>query len=143
MATVLTRRDLGKTTGSAALPKLAGASAVWPFETGWAAKAKWLPAHVLILHAEIYPSVRDSLPDEIKDRGQVRAMWQWARPIRRCRRRVQWRREHCITKNGRAASNQTAWATRRAPSLNRPGARPCLPLACNPMPGLYGKARDR
>ena len=29
------------------------------------------------LHAEIYPSVRDPLPDEIKDRGQVRAMWQW------------------------------------------------------------------
>jgi hypothetical protein len=30
-------------------PKLAGVSAVWPFETGWAAKAKWLPAHVLVL----------------------------------------------------------------------------------------------
>jgi hypothetical protein len=50
-------------------PKLAGVSAVWPFETGWAAKAKWLPAHVLVLHAEIYPSVRNPLPDEIKDRG--------------------------------------------------------------------------
>ena len=50
-------------------PKLASVSAVWPFETGWAAKAKWLPAHVLVLHAEIYPSVRDPLPDEIKDRG--------------------------------------------------------------------------
>ena len=49
--------------------------------TGWAAKAKWLPAHVLILHAEIYPSVRDPLPDEIKDRGQVRAMWQWAHDL--------------------------------------------------------------
>jgi hypothetical protein len=54
---------------------------VWPFEAGWAAKAKWLPAHILILHAEIYPSVRDPLPDEIKDRGQVRAMWQWARDL--------------------------------------------------------------
>jgi hypothetical protein len=52
-------------------PKLAAVSAVWPFETGWTAKAKWLPAHVLVLHAEIYPSVRDSLPDDIKDRGQV------------------------------------------------------------------------
>ena len=60
-------------------PKLAGVSAVWPFETGWATKARWLPEHVLVLHAEIYPSVRDPLPDEIKDRGQVRAMWQWAR----------------------------------------------------------------
>jgi precorrin-8X/cobalt-precorrin-8 methylmutase len=60
-------------------PKLAAVSAVWPFETGWATKAKWLPEHVLVLHAEIYPSVRDPLPDEIKDRGQVRAMWQWAR----------------------------------------------------------------
>ena len=58
-------------------------SAVWPFETGWAAKAKWLPAHVLVLHAEIYPSVRDPLPDEIKDRGQVRAMWQ-----KRVRKRI-------------------------------------------------------
>jgi hypothetical protein len=52
--------------------KFAPASAVWPFETGWAAKAKWLPAEVLILHAEIYPSTRPPLPDEIKDRGQVR-----------------------------------------------------------------------
>jgi hypothetical protein len=32
-------------------------------------------------HAEIYPSVRDPLPDEIKDRGQVRAMWQWDRDL--------------------------------------------------------------
>jgi precorrin-8X/cobalt-precorrin-8 methylmutase len=64
-------------------PKLVGVSAVWPFETGWATKAKWLPAHVLVLHAEIYPSLRDPLPDEIKDRGQVRAMWQWARDLDR------------------------------------------------------------
>jgi precorrin-8X/cobalt-precorrin-8 methylmutase len=62
-------------------PKLAAVSAVWPFETGWATKAKWLPNRVLVLHAEIYPSVRDPLPDEIKDRGQVRAMWQWARDL--------------------------------------------------------------
>jgi hypothetical protein len=62
-------------------PKFAAVSEVWPFETGWAAKAKWLPAHILVLHAEFYPSVRDSLPDEIKDRGQVRAMWQWARDL--------------------------------------------------------------
>jgi hypothetical protein len=41
------------------------------------------------------------------------------------------------------APSATADRLRRAPSLNRPGARPCLPLACNPMPGLYGKARDR
>jgi precorrin-8X/cobalt-precorrin-8 methylmutase len=58
-------------------------SAVWPFETAWATKAKWLPKHVSILHAEIYPSVRDPMPDEIKDRGQVRAMWQWARDLDR------------------------------------------------------------
>ncbi len=64
-------------------PKFAGVSAVWPFETGWATKAKWLPKHVLILHAEIYPSVREPLPDDIKDRGQVRAMWQWARDLDR------------------------------------------------------------
>lgn len=64
-------------------PKLAARSAVWPFETGWATKARWLPKHVSVLHAEIYPSVRDPLPDEIKDRGQVRAMWQWARDLDR------------------------------------------------------------
>jgi molybdopterin molybdotransferase len=73
-------------TGIARLHRLrndpnAGVSAVWPFETGWAAKAKWLPAHILVLHAEIYPSARDPLPDEIKDRGQVRAMWQWAHDL--------------------------------------------------------------
>ena len=62
-------------------PQLVSVSAVWPFETGWAVKAKWLPKHVLILHAEIYPSVREPMPDEIKDRGQVRAMWHWARDL--------------------------------------------------------------
>ena len=63
--------------------KFAAISAVWPFETGWATKAKWLPKHVSILHAEIYPSVREPMPDEIKDRGQVRSMWQWARDLDR------------------------------------------------------------
>jgi hypothetical protein len=62
-------------------PELVAVSAVWPFETGWASKAHWLPKHVLLLHAEIYPSVRDPLPDAIKDRGQVRAMWHWARDL--------------------------------------------------------------
>jgi precorrin-8X/cobalt-precorrin-8 methylmutase len=64
-------------------PKLAVVSAVWPFETGWATKAKWLRKHVSILHAEIYPSVRDPMADKITDRGQVRAMWQWARDLDR------------------------------------------------------------
>jgi hypothetical protein len=32
--------------------------------------------------AKIYPNVRE-LPEEIKDRGQVRAMWQWARDLDR------------------------------------------------------------
>jgi hypothetical protein len=31
--------------------------------------------------ARVSPSLRDPLPDEIKDRGQVRAMWQWARDL--------------------------------------------------------------
>jgi hypothetical protein len=44
-------------------PKLTGVSAVWPFETGWAAKAKWLPAHVLVLHAEIYPALETRCPN--------------------------------------------------------------------------------
>ncbi len=64
-------------------PMLAPVSAVWPFETGWATRAKWLPKHVAILHAEIYPSVREPKPDTIKDRGQVRAMWEWARDLDR------------------------------------------------------------
>ena len=33
------------------------------------------------MHAEIYPSVRAPLTDTIKDRGQVRAMWHWARDL--------------------------------------------------------------
>ena len=33
------------------------------------------------MHAEIYPSVRIPLADTIKDRGQVRAMWHWARDL--------------------------------------------------------------
>jgi hypothetical protein len=78
-----------KTTGIASLHKLrndlqlAGASVVWPFETGWVNKAKWLPKHVFVLHAEIYPSIRDPMPDQIKDRGQVRSMWHWARDLDR------------------------------------------------------------
>jgi precorrin-8X/cobalt-precorrin-8 methylmutase len=59
-------------------PHLKDSSAVWPFETGWATSANWPPESVSILHAEIYPSVRDPLPDAIKDRGQVRSMWEWA-----------------------------------------------------------------
>jgi precorrin-8X/cobalt-precorrin-8 methylmutase len=57
-------------------------SAVWPFETGWApATGLWLDSDVRVLHAEIYPSVRAPLPDPIKDRGQVRAKWHWARDL--------------------------------------------------------------
>jgi hypothetical protein len=63
-------------------PSLSRCSAVWPFETGWAPeRGAWLHDDVRIVHAEIYPSVRDPLPDTIKDRGQVRAMWHWAREL--------------------------------------------------------------
>ncbi|PYJ14634.1 MAG: hypothetical protein DME96_15365, partial [Verrucomicrobia bacterium] len=63
-------------------PQFAGCSAVWPFETGWAPRTgRWLDPTVRILHAEIYPSVRAPLTDTIKDRGQVRAMWHWARDL--------------------------------------------------------------
>ena len=64
-------------------PKFAARSAVWPFETGWAIKANWLPKSVSILHAEIYASVREPKADSIKDRGQVRSMWEWARDLDR------------------------------------------------------------
>jgi precorrin-8X/cobalt-precorrin-8 methylmutase len=65
-------------------PQFARCSAVWPFETGWApSTGTWLDPGVRILHAEIYPSVRSPLKDTIKDRGQVRAMWHWARDLDR------------------------------------------------------------
>jgi precorrin-8X/cobalt-precorrin-8 methylmutase len=64
-------------------PKFATRSAIWPFETGWATRAKWLPDNVSILHAEIYPSVREPKADLIKDRGQVRSIWEWARDLDR------------------------------------------------------------
>ncbi len=60
---------------------LSRASAVWPFETGWATTTAWPGQAIRIVHAEIYPSVRPALPDSIKDRGQVRAMWRWARDL--------------------------------------------------------------
>jgi precorrin-8X/cobalt-precorrin-8 methylmutase len=63
-------------------PEFAGCSAVWPFETGWAlTTGSWPDPGLRVLHAEIYPSVRAPLTDTIKDRGQVRAMWQWAREL--------------------------------------------------------------
>jgi len=64
-------------------PEFAQQSKVWPFETGWASKAGWLREGVSIVHAEIYPSVRDPLDDTIKDRGQVRSMWEWANELDR------------------------------------------------------------
>lgn len=62
-------------------PSLADKSAVWPFETGWATSESWLDSRVRVLHAEIYPSVRKPLRDTIRDRGQVRSMWKWARDL--------------------------------------------------------------
>jgi precorrin-8X/cobalt-precorrin-8 methylmutase len=63
-------------------PEFTGCSAVWPFETGWApTTGSWLDPELRVVHAEIYPSVRAPLSDEIKDRGQVRAMWRWAREL--------------------------------------------------------------
>jgi precorrin-8X/cobalt-precorrin-8 methylmutase len=62
--------------------QFARCSAVWPFETGWAPEAgAWLGPELRIVHAEIYPSVRARFVDDIKDRGQVRAMWHWARDL--------------------------------------------------------------
>jgi precorrin-8X/cobalt-precorrin-8 methylmutase len=64
-------------------PEFAARSVVWPFETGWATTANWLPNNISILHAEIYPSVREAKPDTIKDRGQVHSMWGCARDLDR------------------------------------------------------------
>ena len=41
----------------------------------------WPDPAVRVLHAEIDPSVRAPLTDNIKDRGQVRAMWHRARDL--------------------------------------------------------------
>ena len=63
-------------------PEFARFSAVWPFETGWApANGSWLDPEARVVHAEIYPSVRAPFVDTVKDRGQVRAMWHWARDL--------------------------------------------------------------
>ncbi len=58
-----------------------GQCKVWPFETGWSLPNhnKWLTREVRQVLAEIYPSVMPALADQIVDRGQVRAMWHWAR----------------------------------------------------------------
>ena len=64
------------------LPAYSSAS-TGPFETGWAGEASWLRNHISIVHAEFYPSVREPKPDPIKDRGQVHAMWEWARDLDR------------------------------------------------------------
>ena len=62
--------------------EFARCSAVWPFETGWAsATESWLDPELRVVHAEIYPGVRAPHSDTIKDRGQVRAMWHWARDL--------------------------------------------------------------
>jgi len=59
-------------------------SAVWPFETGWSTRGQpWPPRGVRILHAEIYPSLLAPRRDRVKDRGQVRALWHWARDLDR------------------------------------------------------------
>jgi hypothetical protein len=63
-------------------PQFSPCSAVWPFETGWAPMSgSWLDPDLRIVHAEIYPSVRAPLSDPVKDRGQVRATWHWARDL--------------------------------------------------------------
>lgn len=62
-------------------PSLVNKSAVWPFETGWATDGSWPGSSIRVVHAEIYPGVRKPLEDTILDRGQVRAMWTWARDL--------------------------------------------------------------
>lgn len=54
---------------------------MWSFEIDWASKANWLRKNISIVHTEIYPSVREPKPDRIKDRGQVRAMWECSRDL--------------------------------------------------------------
>ena len=62
-------------------PEFSRRSVVWPFETGWATKAAWSSQETRIVHAEIYPSITTPVDDLIRDRGQVRAMWDWARNL--------------------------------------------------------------
>ncbi|MBZ0271902.1 hypothetical protein K8I61_07675 [bacterium] len=72
---------------------LAKCSSVWPFETGWAAGEDWPGRDIRIVHAEIYPTIREQDDDlnklscgepgekPIKDRRQVRTMWHWAKRL--------------------------------------------------------------
>jgi hypothetical protein len=66
-------------------PRLAGVSAVWPFETGFTPRP--LQGHGLrVLHAEIWPGIiskekvseEAATPGVIRDQAQVRLMCQWA-----------------------------------------------------------------
>ena len=63
-------------------PALAGASAVWPFETGFTSAFK-----ASIVHAEIWPGVVENLvarrTEAIRDEAQVLAMCEWARRLDR------------------------------------------------------------
>ena len=56
-------------------PRLASASAVWPFETGATLPAR-IPGRARIVHAEVYPSSIAALPapGEVKDAAQVRTL---------------------------------------------------------------------
>lgn len=61
-------------------PALAGASAVWPFETGFASAFE-----KSIVHAEIWPGVVEDIvalrAEPIRDEAQVLAMCEWARGL--------------------------------------------------------------
>lgn len=77
-----------------------GQNKVWPFETGWADAEddEWLNSGVRLVLAEIYPSVRPALEDNVVDRGQVRAMWHWARDLdRRDELRTRFERPNDLT----------------------------------------------
>jgi len=58
-----------------------GQCKVWPFETGWSLPNdnEWLTPEARLVLAEVYPSIMPALADQVVDRGQVRAMWHWAR----------------------------------------------------------------
>lgn len=60
-------------------PQLSDISGVWPFETGFTTPASWAKQELMVVHAEIYPSIKKTFPEpeEVKDCAQVKALAQY------------------------------------------------------------------
>jgi hypothetical protein len=88
-------------------PALARRSLVWPFETGWGERLTG------VVHAEIWPSLRDSSaqPHGIKDARQVMELREWAceEDARSCLRRWFARPEGLTNAQAEACQREEGW----------------------------------